>query len=135
MNLGPTRRPHTDAERTARLDDWSALARDAAAHAGGPAIDPTGAFGLRAEASAVWAWPMAGQLRCKALSQLARLYAQASPVERAVLAGPMERLAEAVAEAVEAGREAAELAAAGLGGPGLGGAMTPAQPRLPYAED
>lgn len=119
-------KPHSDGDRAARLDDWSGLARDAAAHAADPALDPTGAFGLRAEASAVWAWPRAGLLRCKALSQLARLYAMASPAERAVLAPAMEQLAESVGEAVEAAREAAEMAAAGT---------APVQPRLPYRED
>lgn len=114
-------RPHTDSDRTARLDDWSGLARDAKAHASDPALDPTGQFGMRAEASAVWAWPRAGQVRCKALSQMARLYVMTGPAERAVLAAPMERLAEAVAEAADDVRAEAE------GLPLLG--------RLPYRED
>jgi len=114
-------RAPAQADRLARLDDWSALARDAVAHAADPALDPTGTFGQRAEASAVWAWPRAGLMRCKALSQLARLYAQTGPEERAVLAGPMERLAEAVREAPDEVRVEASDA--------------PLLARLPYVED
>lgn len=87
-----------------RLDEWAAFASDARSHAAAPDLEPTARFVHRAEGARVWAWPEAGALRCRALQQVAVLFATARPGEREVLAGPMADLAESVLCCVAAHR-------------------------------
>lgn len=121
--------PRAPSDRAARLDDWQAFAADARAHAEDAVLEPTDAFRRRAEMAGLWAWPEAGQLRCKALTEVARLFAQARPSERAALAGALGELAGEVLAAVREAHSRLDFAGDGPGAERLRAY------RAPYRDD